>query len=316
MTKSEKLSKHPFEPWTLAIYGMTHSGKSSGAAQVARYIFAHGGLKTRWYLLDDGDTPAEVDAGVQDSFIEVIDCRGVPHPFLGALKLARGYVPVLTGKVNEVSDIAAGAWVPAPLDDVGLVVIDSGSGLADDMFQDLSAKAALGINIGGEGAMNFKDGSPEWGSIAIGSSNRAHYGVVQTRMQDMISRVKQLASSASVMVIMTFTEDRGETETTKVGVIGPKTKGGAQTPVLPGWFKFCYRYVTIPNAANIEPKHVLWTERHRDGGVDALANRRFPVLDSTSPLLKKYPPMIDPASIVTALLAYQDVVKQTRGGAK
>lgn len=307
----DKLTRLPFDPWTIALYGITHTGKSSQCALLAKYIADNGGLKTRWYLFDDGDTPAEVDKGVNAGYIEVIDCRGVPHPFLSAMQIAKGKIPVLNGLVDEKTDIAKGSWVVAPLNDIGLVVIDSGTGLADDMFQDLSAKSALGINIGGEGALNFKDGSTGWGDLSVGSSNRAHYGIVQSRMQDIIGRIKQLASREGCMVAMTFAEDQGDVESTKVQIIGPKSKGSAQTALIPGWFKFTYRMVTIPTAANKEPDHVLWTERHRDGGKDALANRRFPVLDSVKDreLLAKHPPMIKPASLVQALRSYQEVIK-------
>jgi hypothetical protein len=307
MNLQEKLEKHPFGPWTLALYGLTHSGKSSQAAKVAKHIFDKSGLKTLWFLYDEGDTPAEADAGIAAGYIIVQDMRMVPHPFHTANKIASGLVPQLNGQFDEKTLQAGGSFVAFDYSTIGLVVVDSGTALADVMFKDLSAKAAMNINIGGEGAMNFKDGDAGWGTTMVGSSNRAHYGVVQTRMHDFISRMKQLSSRFGVMVIMTFAEDRGEQDSTKVTLIGPKTKGGAQTVLIPGWFKFTFRLVCLPGGQNKEPKHVLWTERHKDGGIEALANRRFPIL--TEEQQKPYPPMYDPADVVKALTTYQSVVK-------
>lgn len=309
--------KLPFDPCALALYGSTGSGKSSQLARLARYIFKTCGLKTRWYLIDQGDTPADVDAGVAEGYIEIVDVRGVPHPYLGAMKLAKGMKPILTGR-EDAKGVPTGAWQPASLAGFGLVVFDSGSELADQMFIDLSEKAAAGINVGGEGAMNFSDGSETWGKVTIGSSNKAHYNVVQTRMKDFIGKLGTLARTSNCLVACTFSEDRGESETTKMSFIGPKTKGSAQTTLIPGWFKFCYRIVTLPSQANKDPKHVLYTDRHRDGGVEALTNRRFPVLNESVPeekkILEMYPPMLDPADLVKALQAYKDVTEKVRKG--
>jgi hypothetical protein len=306
MTLQEKLSKHPFGPWTLALYGMTHTGKSSQCARVAKYIFDKSGLTTVWFLFDEGDMPGEADAGVAAGYIKVVDMRGVPFPFLTAKKISAGFVPEFNGKFDTEKMVAGGKFVPGIYTQVGLIVVDSGTAIADGMFRDLSEKSALGINVGGDGGGNFRDGDKEWGERSVGSSNRMHYNSVQTEMQGLIGRFKQMCARAGVMMIMTFAEDRGDTETTRVSFIGPKTKGSAQTTLLPGWFKFTYRMVSLPSGQNQEPKRVLWTERHKDGGIEALANRRFPILAPDQH--KDFQPMFDPADVIKALTNYQKAV--------
>ena len=178
----------PFQPTTILNYGATGSGKTSGLSQLARYIFkatggvidkdgkTTGGLRTRLYLSDNGDTgplQADIDLGL----IDVIDVRALPHPFLWALKVAAGQVPDISGE-DEKAGILKGAWKKVDNSNIGLFAFDSLTSIAERMFDDLSAKAALGINIGGEGAYNFVDGSESWGKITVGSSNRIHYNVV------------------------------------------------------------------------------------------------------------------------------------------
>lgn len=317
MTTPDK-SKNPFATWTLALYGLTHSGKSTQWAKVARYIYEQSGLKTRVYLTDLGDLPAEADALLAAGIAEKIDLNGIPHPYYAAPRIAQGMVPELNGKTmrlgqgNMAIEVPDGSWKASPLTGFGLVVVDSGTGLADNMFADLSQKSALGINIGGEGAMNFMDGGGSWGQVSVGSSNKAHYNVVQTQMHLTIGRLKSLAVRENLMVIMTFGEDRGEQESNKIALIGPKTKGSAQTALLPGWFKFTYRLQTVPTAANKEGAHKLWTAEHQEAGVKCLANRRFPS-GLGAAAAEKYPIMIEPADVVQALKAYQDVTRVVGG---
>lgn len=312
MTVAEKLKAHPFGTWGIALYGMTHTGKSSQCARLAKYVFEQSKLKTLWYLFDEGDTPAEADAGIAAGYIKVIDMRGVPFPFLMIKKISAGFVPAFNGKFDAEKMIPGGNYQTQDFGDVGLVVVDSCTAVADVLFKDLSEKTALGVNVGGEGAANFSDGDRDWGVRTVGSSNRMHYNTVQTNVHDFITRFKQMCARNGMMLIMTFAEDRGDVESTKISLIGPKTKGSAQTTIAPGWFKFTFRMVALPGGANKEPKRVLWTERHKDGGIEALANRRFPILTEAQQAL--YPPMYDPADLVKALLMYQAATKEAEKG--
>lgn len=301
---------HPFDAWTIALYGVSGSGKSTLAAILAKYIFETSGLKTRWYLIDDGELPGEAGPLVEAGAIDVIDCRDVPHPFMAATNITKGMVPVTSG-YDLAKDKTTGKWEAKSLDGYGLVVADSGMELAEKMFGALSQMSAANINVGGEGAWNFKDGSKsDWGEeVTIGSSNKAHYGIVQTRMKDFITRMGQLAKRQKVMTLITFGEDRGEQETTKTAKIGPKTKGGAQTTLIPGWFKFTFRTATKIDATG--NKRILYTDGHKDGGVDALANRRFPVSVDLSKAGKDIQTgTYEPADIIKALIAYRDVTKR------
>lgn len=302
-TKNANAKLLPWDPATIALYGQTHCGKTTQWIYLAEQLFEKTGLKTRVYLTDDGDI-AQAEEAIRAGIIEKVDIRLVPHPFLAAEKLGSGLVPVFRG-VDDKDGIPTGEWRVVDNSKIGMYVVDSGTGFADDMFQDLSNKAAAGINIGGEGAMNFSDGSATWGTKIFGSSNRAHYNVVQVRMQVLISKLAQLSARENAMVVMTFTEDRGETESMKATVVGPKVMGSAITAKVPQWFKFTYHLTKSGTTASKEIAPTLWTTEHTEpggGNMKCLANRRFPLLaPGDYSLTERFPTKYDPADVVKAL---------------
>lgn len=310
MTANEK--KLPFDPATIALYGQTHCGKTTQAVYLAEWLYEQTGLKTAYYVSDEGDI-AQAEDAIARGIIEKIDLRTVPHPFLTAEKIGSGQVPEVSGW-DEKEERSNGKWVTKDWKPFGLVVIDSGTSLADDMFQDLSNKAAAGVNIGGEGATTFIDGSAGWGTKTIGGSNRSHYNVVQTRMQVMIGRFAQLMAREHLIVLMTFTEDSGEVETSKLKVIGPKVLGSAITPKVPQWFKFTYHLTKSGTTASKEISPILWTTEHTvpgEGNVKCLANRRFPMLAPDQlALTADIPTKYDPADIVKALQGHKEATRR------
>ncbi len=317
MSNISTIKELPWEPATICLYGQTHCGKTTQWVYLAEYLYEKTGLKTRVYLTDDGDI-AQAEEGIKAGVIEKVDIRLAPHPFLSAEKIGRGMVPVFKGYDDKL-DIPTGEWKVVDNKGIGLYVVDSGTSLADDMFQDLSNKAALGVNVGGEGAMNFVDGSASWGTKTVGSSNRAHYGVVQTRMQVLIGKLAQLMAREKAIVLMTFTEDRGETESMKTTVVGPKVMGSASTPKVPQWFKFTYHLSKAGTTANKEIAPTLWTTEHTEpggGNTKCLANRRFPLLaPGDNSLTEKFNTKYDPADIVKALNDHREA-SQLVGEAK
>lgn len=244
------------------------------------------------------------------------DIRNVPHPYLAAEKIARGETHVFTGRMENVNiggnvvSMPEGAWKPSDLSQIGLIIIDSGTMFADKMFFDLSEKAAFGINIGGEGAMNFSDGSKSYGDFTVGSSNKAHYGVVQNRMQSMITGLSPLAEREQVIVLMTFAVDRGEQESAKKAVAGPKLVGGAKTAVAPGWFGLCFNLVKAQVGTAVE--HRLHTASRVEGGVEWMANRRIPLLEPGDPYYATIQTVFTPANLVQALTVHKTASAEVR----
>jgi hypothetical protein len=265
---------------------------------VAKWVHELSGKRTLYCLADLGGAP---DAILP--FAQVVDLVTLPHPFLAGDKLTAGMIPVYDGKVSE-GGVLQGSWKPQPFDDFGLLVLDSGTALAEMMFNDLAEKAAAGIEVGGEAAGKFADGGDGWGTVKVGGSTLTHYKQVQIRMHRLLERFAKMAQRERLLILLTFAEDRGESESTKVAQIGPKTVGSAQSARLPGLVKFCFRLVERTAAGITEGKHELWTAKHQDGGIQAHANRRYPVggFDQA-----KHPICIEPADVVLALKRYIEV---------
>lgn len=303
----------PFKATTILNYGPTGSGKTSHLAELAKYLFktsggkikdgkAIGGLRTRLYLSDSGSiAPLEpiVDVGI----LEVVDVRVLPHPFLWAMKAAAGLVPKITGTDAQTSALK-GTWERVDNSHIGLFAYDSLTSIAERMFDDLSDKAAAGVDIGGEGAYKFTDGDAVWGKVTIGASNRTHYNVAQRRISLFCDHITQLASRENALVYATCMEDRGESETSRATVIGPKTIGRAMTDQLPRMFGLTFHTTLEVTTAVKEPTHKMWLVSHQDrsaGNVIALANRRLPMIAPGEKTLDGLPVMLDPADIVKAI---------------
>lgn len=301
--------KLPFDPTTVLLYGDTGSGKTPNWGWLAKYIYKSSKRLTRVYLADNGglDSVKDViDAGIA----KVIDVRGLPHPYLVARNIARGYVPEITGEAPDGTPL--GKWVKADNRDIGLYVYESFTGIAERLFRDLSEKAAKNINIGGEGAYNFDDGDAGWGKVTIGSSNRTHYNVVHQELQAMTTAFSNLAANNDAIVLSTATVDRGETDGTRMAILGPKTIGKALTAEVPRMFAFTFHLTLEPKPAG-EPDHKLWMISHPErtaGNALALANRRLPMLKPGHPLYAELAQAITPADVVKALQINQDVAKR------
>lgn len=312
-----------FTPTTVLMYGGTGSGKSTSIGEIAKAVFRAsggkikdgrvlGGLRTRLYASDNGGTDSLqhlIDVGM----IEVVDVRLLPHPFLWALEAGKGNLPNVTGEDKQ--GVAIGRWEKSDNSQIGVFAFDSFTSIAERMFSDLSAKAGMGISIGGEGAYNFVEGSDAWGKITIGSSNRMHYNVVHQRIALMCDYLSALAQREGALVLATCTEDRGESETTRASLIGPKTIGKALTAELPRLFGLTLRLTLEPTPANKEPKHTCYLVSHPDkaaGNTMALANRRLSMIKPGDALFNELPAFIEPADVVKAIKISQDVMEKVK----
>lgn len=310
---SQQPNRLPTPPASFFLYGDTDSGKSIQIGVFAKWLFqstggkiakqadgthkAIGGLRTRLYCTDEAGWRS-VQPYVNLGLIEPIDCRTFPHPFIWFDAISMGMVPNLQTK----------KWEKKPDDHIGAYALDGYTGTADALMQDMSDAAARGVNIGGEGAFNFKVGDAASGQTTIGSNNRAHYMQAQMRIVRNIGIANRLLNKPAYF-IGTATARRGQDENIST-VIGPQTAGKALVHELPRLFTYTFRLATMANDTTL-PEYRLYFVSHLDrqaGNAKGFGNRRLPIVDPKRDYekYKKLPAFISPASVVEA---YQLILK-------
>lgn len=279
------------------IFGDSGDGKTALIGEFAKWVFkesggkidpttrkAVGGKRTRVYSADSGGWQTIqplVDVGI----VEVVPMLLIPNAFSWIDKIAKGMLP--TEKLVNGKKIVA--W-EQKLDGIGCIAYEGITAFSDCLMQNMADKAAMGINIGGDGAFNFTDGDK-----VIGSNNRGHYMQAQTGVARAVA-TSQWMLPPDVYVIWTAMARRGEDENTSM-VLGPQAAGKALTHDLPRWFVYTMRVSAEPQDDG-SVKHKLYLEDHKDKslkGAKGLGNSRIP-LDSTT----KLPAVIEPASLVKA----------------
>ena len=148
--------------------------------------------------------------------------------------------------------------------------------------------SANGTNVGGEGAWNvvIREGVD---TLKLGTSNRAHYGMVQLQIREGV-----LAQKPDVAHIYTAGVRRGESSQ-NTPIVGPLVVGESLTGQLPRWVDYTFR------CAMTNGKYHLHLTPHSDPQLGArtvvLSNPRLPREGASV----KVPNSVEPASLVNAL---------------
>lgn len=253
---------------TIALYGLTGTGKSTQAGQHAKRIQKLHNKKTRLVA---------ADMGGQDSIQPLIDL----------------------GVISEVNlmpeDVDPWTWinsqVSGPINpDIGLVIYDSGTGMSEALMSNAAKLATQGVKIGTQPAAKFN--VP--GGMAIGANTESHYLVVQTFMMDAIWKSTWLARKG-VDVLWTFGEHRAENPN-EAAIVGPQLAGKALSGKLPKWLRYTLRLVTEADLGGGPPKHVMYIQEKSElnGQGMSFANARYPLEANTV-----LPFAIEPANINT-----------------
>lgn len=266
---------------SILLYGDSGDGKSALCGEMAEWVFKQEGKKTRMYTADRGGTET-IRPYINLGIIEVEEL-GTNDPWIWLTKAVRGFKRV------------EGKWVldAAANEKIGLFCFESMTSVADALMQNLSQKAAAGVNIGGGGNVNFSiaaDGE----SVKVGGNNMAHYGVVQTRIVEEVWESQRLPG----WLIWTASVKRDDDPNSAGKVLGPAIAGKALTGEVPRWFVYSFRVAATPSMIGGAEDHILYLGDHQDmssGGAKGLGNTRVP-LDAP-----KMPGSIKPASLVKAV---------------
>lgn len=279
----------------ILLYGRTRSGKSTQIGEMAEYVQGKMGKKTLVYSVDKGGVGPirpHVGMGLIDlCLIEETD------PWIFMNKASKGLVRGKDGK-----------WTPANLSDYGMVAFESLTGFSDLFMNDLAAKSAQNVNIGGQAGVSFVvTDSVTNESMKIGGSNMAHYNVVQTRILDEFWRSQRLNAP---YIMWTASATRDEDPNSSGKVIGPAVAGKALTSELPRHADLCFRIDCVPAQAGKPERHILYLGNSVDlaaGNATSLGNTRVPMG------AKDLPPTIEPASLVKALELIEAAEKEAEG---
>lgn len=265
---------------TVLLYSRSRGGKTSLIGELAEHIFSTTGKKSLVYSIDKGGigplTPL-VELGV----IDLIE-QNATDPWIFLNKAAKGCVRDKDGK-----------WTPADLSGYGMAALESLTGFGDAFMNNLTEKAAQGVNIGGGGNVSFNV-SGDGENLKIGGSNMAMYGVVQNRILDEVWKSQKLDVP---YIIWTASASKEDDQNSGGKVIGPAVVGKALTSELPRHFDLTFRLDCLPSAQGKAERHILYLGNSIDvasGNAVSLGNTRVP-------LGAELPGTIEPASLVKAL---------------
>lgn len=274
---------------TICLYGPSQSGKTTQLGVLAEDEFRRTQRVTRLYTADPGGA-VSLTPYFKLGVIEPVNLKGIPRPWEWLDKIVQGMLPEMTPSgVRWQLDAERNGRV-------GVWAYDSGTGIGDELMLDQSAKAAMGVHLGGQ-RPNFQ---VREGDVSVTGYAPAHYGNAQTVLAQKIKQSFLLPGT----VVWTFTARAGKDEDGQgtPTFIGPQLVGNALTPEIPRWFLYTFRLVTIPaNAAlEVSEEHRLYLKPCADATTGAagavLTNNRAP-LDAASAV----PAYISPASVVEAL---------------
>jgi len=244
------------------LYGNTGAGKTAQIGATARWMHETTGKKTILCSADGGGWDAVDPQLVRDGVVTV----------------------------EEMRDANPWVWIQTRFNrdfetDVGLLAIDSGTGIADALLLNASELAAQGVAVGQQAV--YKLNIPKT-DIVIGGNNKSQYGLIQTFLLRQLAASTRVASKG-IDVLWTFGEhypDGGDEP-----VIGPRVCGRALTGVIPRHVRYTLRILLVPEVDG-PPKHLLITApmMEADGIRHCVANSR-------APLGVDIPTIIDPASL-------------------
>lgn len=261
---------------TIGLYADSGGGKTTQAGEYAKHVFKTLKKRTAYYGGDLGGYES----------IRPLERLGVLQPVEFDSQQDDPWL-----WINNATDGKFPDGTPMEKEDIGLIVFDSGSSISEAI---LSAITKSPLQIGQQKTQRFTVSRGEQ-TLSVGLNNEAHFGLVQSFMLDQIWKSTWLVKNA-LDVMWTFGVDRSEKQD-KTPVIGPKLAGHALTAMIPKWFQYFFRLVSVPVQG--EPaRHLLYLQEQPElsGTGTSFGNARYP-LDATTPL----PAVIEPASIVEAI---------------
>jgi hypothetical protein len=228
-------------------YGDSGTGKSEGAARVAKLVAESMGLRAR-ILVGDGSARTYEAAGLVDAGIaDILDYTGRKYPQSTAMQLLEGYWP------EDPNDPDSPLLPPSTLaksnsnnlSEFGVYIVEGAAVMSNYLMGDqvggYAYRAARGEKIGMDTPIRVGDGEyktvagkqvfvPAFeGAMEFGTNNPAHYGFAQGRMKTILNRGKILPME---YVIWTSHQRVVEDKLSKELVAGPEVAGEAITTKL------------------------------------------------------------------------------------
>ena len=263
---------------SVLLYGDTGHGKSTLIAELITALKITHNKRTVVFLADKGSAkPYRTLA--KHGVVELLEPQG--NAWLWVNHALRGEVRVSGKKYRSVAD-----------EDVGLIVHEGLTAYAELLMSSLAQMSADGTNVGGEGAWNVVI-REETDTLKLGTSNRAHYGMVQLQIREGV-----LADKPPVAHIYTAGVRRGESSQ-NTPIVGPLVVGESLTGQLPRWVDYTFR------CSMNQGKYYLHLAPHSDPQLGSrtvvLSNPRLPLEGASV----KVPNAVEPASLVKALTLIQ-----------
>ena len=250
----------------LLLYGLTGSGKTTQLVELIKAEMKICGKKALVYVTDGGGSSALTDVADIELF------RFGTDPFVwidGAVQGKR---------------FSHGKWLATDLSNYCLVAMESLSGMSDMVLNALGKQVAAGQGTDAMKAPSLIIKS-EGHELKVASNSPTHYGMAQKHLLEKVWQSQLLP----VPVVWTAHEDvavpekRDESGALRPevalgpavkGMIGPLVAGHAMTLPLPKYFVYTFRLKVEPTTTG--KTHILYTERHKDGMYEGLANNRAP----------------------------------------
>ena len=265
---------------SVLLYGDTGHGKSTLIAELATHLKVTTGKKTAVFLADKGSAKT-YRALQKHGVVDVYTPKGnawlwVNHALQGQIR----------------TDDTKATYTSVASDKIGLIVHEGLTAYAEILMSELAQMSAQGQDVGGGGAWNvtIKEGTD---ILKLGTSNRAHYGVVQLQIREGV-----LAEKPRLPHIYTAGVRRGESAQ-NTPILGPLVIGEALTSQLPRWVDYTFR------CAMSNGKYHLHLAPHTDQQLGprtvVLSNPRLPKAGASVVV----PPSIEPANLVKALTVIQ-----------
>ena len=265
---------------SLLLYGDTGHGKSTLIAELATHLKVTTGMKTAVFLADKGSAKP-YRALQKHGVVDVYTPQGnawlwVNHAMKGEIR----------------TDHTKAIYTSVATPEVGLIVHEGLTAYAEILMSELAAMSAQGQDVGGGGAWNvtIREGKD---LLKLGTSNRAHYGVVQLQIREGV-----LAQKPAVPHLYTAGVRRGESAQ-NTPILGPLVIGEALTSQLPRWVDYTFR------CALSNGKYHLHLAPHTDQQLGprtvVLSNPRLPKGGASVVV----PPSVEPANLVKALTLIQ-----------
>ena len=317
-------------------YGASGAGKTKWAMDIADYIHAMTGKKSRWYIGDGGLATIEASGLIDDGIVEVFNYNERDWPLSIIQQITEGYWPehlddpesplIAPGK-KEFAEV--GMWTFEGIYVMGEYIMGSmRGGLAD--------RASRGEKLGQDAPFTITEGSGSE-KMSFGGNSMAHFGFGQRRIIDAIQRSKALPGFVQWTSHEQAAEDKdngGEK------IIGPAAVGNKLTPKLALWFSNTIHHTTATKKSKVtdpttqKQSDVYTVERRaytRDHGdpdgtvfTKSIANSRVATyVDDKGNVINPMPEFLYPAD---PLRFYEIVTeakdraraerKKTRGGTK